>query len=308
MRAVFESHGGTIEKIIGDAIVAVFGLPVRHDDDALRAVEAAAESQRALATLNDQLEADLGRPPRRPDRRRDRRRHLRRGEHRPARPDRRHDDHLLGDGAERAAARGPHRRLDVRARPRHGRGRARRSGHPEGLARHHWRRIAWSRSRRVPRRGTPRSTRPPPGMRLCPACGEENPDAFRHLRDVRRDARRPRRSSATAARRSRIVFADPKPATLDGDDAEPGGPARRHDPLLRGDADRPRAPRRDRREVHRRRGDGRLRAAGPARGRRRAGDPRGRRDAGRPARAQRRVPGDLGHRAAATTSGSTPAR
>ena len=34
MRLVFESHGGTIEKIIGDAIVAVFGLPVRHDDDA----------------------------------------------------------------------------------------------------------------------------------------------------------------------------------------------------------------------------------------------------------------------------------
>src|SRR6185312_16103364 len=56
MRLVFESHGGTIEKIIGDAIVAVFGLPFRHDDDALRAVEAAAESQRALATLNDELE------------------------------------------------------------------------------------------------------------------------------------------------------------------------------------------------------------------------------------------------------------
>jgi class 3 adenylate cyclase/tetratricopeptide (TPR) repeat protein len=56
MRAVFESHGGTIEKIIGDAIVAVFGLPFSHDDDPLRAVEAAAESQRALATLNDELE------------------------------------------------------------------------------------------------------------------------------------------------------------------------------------------------------------------------------------------------------------
>ena len=60
MRAVFESHGGTIEKIIGDAIVAVFGLPFRHDDDPLRAVEAAAESQRALVTLNDELEQGWG--------------------------------------------------------------------------------------------------------------------------------------------------------------------------------------------------------------------------------------------------------
>jgi class 3 adenylate cyclase/tetratricopeptide (TPR) repeat protein len=60
MRAVFESHGGTIEKIIGDAIVAVFGLPFRHEDDPLRAVEAAAESQRALATLNDELEQGWG--------------------------------------------------------------------------------------------------------------------------------------------------------------------------------------------------------------------------------------------------------
>jgi len=60
MRAVFESHGGTIEKIIGDAIVAVFGLPFRHDDDPLRALEAAAESQRALATLNDELDSGYG--------------------------------------------------------------------------------------------------------------------------------------------------------------------------------------------------------------------------------------------------------
>jgi class 3 adenylate cyclase/tetratricopeptide (TPR) repeat protein len=56
MRVVFESRGGSIEKIIGDAIVAVFGLPFRHDDDPIRAVEAAAETQRALATLNDELE------------------------------------------------------------------------------------------------------------------------------------------------------------------------------------------------------------------------------------------------------------
>ncbi len=60
MRAIFEAHGGTIEKIIGDAIVAVFGLPTRHDDDALRAVEAAAESQRAIIGLNDRLEASWG--------------------------------------------------------------------------------------------------------------------------------------------------------------------------------------------------------------------------------------------------------
>lgn len=60
MRLVFESHGGTIEKIIGDAIVAVFGLPTRGDDDALRAVQAAAESMRALAVLNDQLEEAWG--------------------------------------------------------------------------------------------------------------------------------------------------------------------------------------------------------------------------------------------------------
>jgi class 3 adenylate cyclase len=60
MRAVFESHGGRIEKIIGDAIVAVFGLPEPAEDDHLRALEAAAESMRALATLNDELEAGWG--------------------------------------------------------------------------------------------------------------------------------------------------------------------------------------------------------------------------------------------------------
>ena len=60
MRLVFEGHGGTIEKIIGDAIVAVFGLPKAAEDDALRAVEAAAESQRAMASLNDHLEERWG--------------------------------------------------------------------------------------------------------------------------------------------------------------------------------------------------------------------------------------------------------
>src|SRR3954447_3011860 len=60
MGAVFERRGGTIEKIIGDAIVAVFGMPVRREDDAMRAVAAAAESMQVLAELNDQLEAVWG--------------------------------------------------------------------------------------------------------------------------------------------------------------------------------------------------------------------------------------------------------
>jgi class 3 adenylate cyclase len=60
MRLVLESHGGTIEKIIGDAIVAVFGLPTRRDDDPVRAVAAAAETQRALAILNEALDRTWG--------------------------------------------------------------------------------------------------------------------------------------------------------------------------------------------------------------------------------------------------------
>ena len=63
--------------------------------------------------------------------------------------------------------------------------------------------------------------------------------------------------------------------------------------------------RRDGREVHRRRGHGGLRPAGPPRGRRAPGRPRGRRHAGRAAGPERRRSGRLGHRAAATTSAST---
>ena len=60
MRDVLERHGGTVEKFIGDAIVAVFGVPTLHEDDALRAVRAATEMRSALATFNEALRAERG--------------------------------------------------------------------------------------------------------------------------------------------------------------------------------------------------------------------------------------------------------
>lgn len=60
MREAIEHHGGTVEKFIGDAVMAVFGIPQLHEDDALRAVRAACEMRDALAILNKELERDRG--------------------------------------------------------------------------------------------------------------------------------------------------------------------------------------------------------------------------------------------------------
>ncbi len=51
MKAIVERHGGSVEKFIGDAVMAVFGVPVLHEDDALRALRAAAEMRDALPEL-----------------------------------------------------------------------------------------------------------------------------------------------------------------------------------------------------------------------------------------------------------------
>jgi len=60
MTSRIEAHGGTVEKFIGDAVMAVFGIPVMHEDDARRALAATLDMLAALAELNSELTAALG--------------------------------------------------------------------------------------------------------------------------------------------------------------------------------------------------------------------------------------------------------
>ena len=55
MRGAIEGHGGTVEKFVGDAVMAVFGVPDAHEDDPLRACRSAVEMQGRLAELNERL-------------------------------------------------------------------------------------------------------------------------------------------------------------------------------------------------------------------------------------------------------------
>jgi class 3 adenylate cyclase/tetratricopeptide (TPR) repeat protein len=58
LSGIVERHGGTVEKFVGDAVMAVFGIPVAHEDDALRAVRAASEMRDAV--VEHGLEARIG--------------------------------------------------------------------------------------------------------------------------------------------------------------------------------------------------------------------------------------------------------
>jgi class 3 adenylate cyclase/tetratricopeptide (TPR) repeat protein len=59
-RESLERHGGTVEKFIGDAVMAAFGVPVLHEDDALRALRAAVDLRAALVALNEDLGRSYG--------------------------------------------------------------------------------------------------------------------------------------------------------------------------------------------------------------------------------------------------------
>lgn len=60
MRAVLVRHGGRVEKFIGDAVMAAFGVPVLHEDDALRAVRSALQMRESVEHLNAELLERLG--------------------------------------------------------------------------------------------------------------------------------------------------------------------------------------------------------------------------------------------------------
>lgn len=59
LRSVLESHGGTVEKFVGDAVMAVFGIPRVHEDDALRALRAASEIRNAVAQLGVEVRTGI---------------------------------------------------------------------------------------------------------------------------------------------------------------------------------------------------------------------------------------------------------
>ena len=60
LRDVVVRHGGTVEKFIGDEVMAVYGVPQTHEDDALRAARTAVEIREAVASLGTRLSIRVG--------------------------------------------------------------------------------------------------------------------------------------------------------------------------------------------------------------------------------------------------------
>jgi len=59
LRAAVEYHGGTVERLTGDELMAVFGIPTGHEDDVVRAARTALQLHRALASLNEALDGEF---------------------------------------------------------------------------------------------------------------------------------------------------------------------------------------------------------------------------------------------------------
>ena len=68
MRGAIEGHGGTVEKFVGDAVMAVFGVPDAHEDDPLRACRSAVEMQAAAHRVERAVGGPLRQPARDADR------------------------------------------------------------------------------------------------------------------------------------------------------------------------------------------------------------------------------------------------
>src|SRR3954447_7903838 len=60
MREVVGRHGGIVAKVLGDALMVLFGVPAAHEDDATRAARCSLEMQVALDALNDEIQAGWG--------------------------------------------------------------------------------------------------------------------------------------------------------------------------------------------------------------------------------------------------------
>ena len=59
---IVESHGGIVNQFVGDEVLALFGIPTAHEDDALRAVRAAQEIHALARELSPEVETRIGQP------------------------------------------------------------------------------------------------------------------------------------------------------------------------------------------------------------------------------------------------------